>query len=73
MTQTQLAVEKVMAELATSQDPNDHAFCQSMASLLFAWTEGNAQEFLHKIKMVENRHALMSNYGTFGGAIAHRN
>lgn len=54
MTAAQFAVEKAMAELSTSEDREDQAFCAAMASVLHAWQVGQAQRFLVRIRICEN-------------------
>lgn len=57
---TQHALEIVMANLSLSKDKNDQAFCASIASLLGAWTAGNAETFLHHLRLVENRKNMLT-------------
>lgn len=58
MQPAQLLIEKGLAELSVSDLPNDQAFCAAMASLLHAWSQGNASDYLHRLRLVENRHSL---------------
>lgn len=53
-------IEQAMAELSMSGEPNDQAFCASMAALLNAWSANQAADFLYRIRMIENRHAALN-------------
>ena len=56
---TQHYIEKAMASLCQSDDPNDQAACASLAVMLGAWRTGEAQLLLHRLRQVLNREKLL--------------